>query len=109
MRVAGGRQRVLVGFAAFGVFWGAWGAALPALQRRSGADDGELGLAFVLVGLGALVAMRATGVLRDANLGPSMRLFARNAWSRVLKLMYPSRTRGSLSVCKDEYERSRPH
>jgi MFS family permease len=71
MRVAGGRQRVLVGFAAFGVFWGAWGAALPALQRRSGADDGELGLAFVLVGLGALVSMRATGVLVD-RLGPRL-------------------------------------
>ena len=71
MRVAGGRQRALVGFAAFGVFWGAWGAALPALQRRSGADDGELGLAFVLVGLGALVSMRATGVLLD-RLGPRL-------------------------------------
>ncbi len=56
---------MLVGFAAFGVFWGAWGAVLPALQRRSGADDGELGLALVVVGLGALVSMRATGVLLD--------------------------------------------
>jgi MFS family permease len=71
VRVAGGRQRVLIGFAAFGVFWGAWGAALPALQRRSGADDGELGLALVLVGLGALVSMRATGVLLD-RFGPRL-------------------------------------
>jgi MFS family permease len=66
-----GRHRVLVGFAAFGLFWGAWGAALPALQRRSGADDGELGIALVLVGLGALLSMRATGVLLD-RVGPRL-------------------------------------
>ena len=62
---------MLVSNAAFGVFWGAWGAALPALQRRSGADDGELGLALVLVALGALVSMRAAGVLLD-RLGPRL-------------------------------------
>jgi MFS family permease len=62
-------MRALVGFAALGVFWGSWGAALPAVQRRAGADDGELGLALVLVGVGALVSMRTTGVLRD-RFGP---------------------------------------
>jgi MFS family permease len=71
VRFLGGRQRLLVGFAAFGIFWGAWGAALPALQRRSGADDGELGLALVLVALGAVVSMRATGVLLD-RFGPRL-------------------------------------
>src|SRR5918997_7030172 len=71
MHVAVGGKRVLVGSAAFGVFWGVWGAALPALQRRSGTDDGELGLALVLVGLGALVSMRATGVLLD-RFGPRL-------------------------------------
>lgn len=50
---------------AFGVFWGAWGAALPALQRQTQASDGELGFGLVLVGFGALVSMRATGVLID--------------------------------------------
>jgi hypothetical protein len=35
------------------------------LQRRSGADDGELGIALVLVSLGALVSMCATGGLLD--------------------------------------------
>jgi MFS family permease len=64
-------MRALVGFAALGVFWGAWGAALPAVQRRAGADDGELGLALVLVGVGALVSMRATGVLGD-RFGPRL-------------------------------------
>lgn len=63
------RARVLLGFAALGVFWGAWGAALPAVQRKSGASDAELGLALLLVGLGALLSMRATGVLLD-RLGP---------------------------------------
>ena len=61
------RARALLGFAAFGVFWGTWGAALPAVQRRAGVDDGELGLALVLVGVGALVSMRATGVLIDRS------------------------------------------
>jgi MFS family permease len=71
VRLRSGRHRVLVLFAAFGVFWGTWGAALPALQRRSGADDGELGLALVFVGLGALASMRATGVLLD-RFGPRL-------------------------------------
>lgn len=65
------RTSVLLGFAALGVFWGAWGAALPAVQRRSGATDAELGLALLLVGVGALVAMRATGVVVD-RVGPRL-------------------------------------
>jgi hypothetical protein len=50
MRLRTERNRVLIGFAALGIFWGAWGAALPAVQRRSGASDAELGLALLLVG-----------------------------------------------------------
>jgi MFS family permease len=65
------RARLLLGFAALGVFWGAWGAALPAVQQRSGASDAELGLALLLVGLGALASMRATGVLLD-RVGPRL-------------------------------------
>ena len=38
------RGRVLVGFGCFGVFWGAWGAALPAVREHSRASDGDLGL-----------------------------------------------------------------
>jgi MFS family permease len=64
-------MRALVGFAALGLFWGTWGAALPAVQRQADASDGELGLALVLVGLGALVSMRATGVLGD-RIGPRL-------------------------------------
>jgi MFS family permease len=65
------RARVLLGFAALGIFWGAWGAALPAVQRASGASDAELGLALLLVGVGALLSMRGTGVLLD-HLGPRL-------------------------------------
>jgi MFS family permease len=65
------RARVLLGFAALGIFWGAWGAALPAVQRASDASDAQLGLALLLVGLGALLSMRATGVLLD-HLGPKL-------------------------------------
>lgn len=64
-----GRVRVLVCFAAFGAFWGAWGASLPAIQRSAGVSDAELGLALLLVGLGALVSMRATGALIDRSGG----------------------------------------
>jgi MFS family permease len=65
------RTSVLLGFAALGVFWGALGAALPAVQRLSETSDAELGLALLLVGFGALVSMRATGVLMD-RVGPRL-------------------------------------
>ncbi len=50
---------------AFGLFWGAWGAVLPAVQVSSGSTDGELGTALLMIGLGALVSMRLTGHLVD--------------------------------------------
>jgi MFS family permease len=52
-------------FAAFGVFWGAWAALLPAVQRQTGASKGQLGLALLCVALGALPAMLATGAVLD--------------------------------------------
>jgi MFS family permease len=60
-----GRLRVLVCFAAFGAFWGAWGASLPGIQQRAAVSDAELGLALLLVGCGALVSMRIAGGLFD--------------------------------------------
>src|SRR4051795_10095810 len=63
--VAGGRGRGLGGFAAFGAFWGAWGAALPAVQSHAGVDDGQLGVALLCIGAGALVSMRGAGTLVD--------------------------------------------
>jgi predicted MFS family arabinose efflux permease len=60
-----GRARVLGGFAAFGLCWGAWGAVLPAVQSGAGVDDGELGAALLLIGAGAVVAMRLAGSALD--------------------------------------------
>lgn len=50
-----------VAFAAFGMFWGTWGAALPALRDAAGLTEAQLGGALFCVGLGALPAMLLTG------------------------------------------------
>lgn len=60
-----GRVRVLGAFGAFGAFWGSWGAALPAVQAHAGVDDGQLGVALLCIGAGALVSMRLAGALVD--------------------------------------------
>jgi MFS family permease len=65
------RTRALLGFAAFGLFWGAWGAALPLIQSHAGATDSQLGLALLCIGAGALVSMRPAGALVD-RLGPDV-------------------------------------
>ncbi len=57
--------KTVVGFAAFGLFWGAWGAVLPAIRTGAGVNDGELGVALLMIGLGALASMRFTGHLID--------------------------------------------
>ncbi|MFG1814431.1 MFS transporter [Kribbella sp. NPDC049174] len=57
--------RTVAGFGAFGLFWGAWGAILPAIRTESSVSDGQLGLALLMVGLGALASMRFTGYLID--------------------------------------------
>jgi predicted MFS family arabinose efflux permease len=63
--LAGGRSQVLAGFIALGIFWGAWGAALPGVQRRAGVSNGQLGVTLLLIGAGALISMRATGYVID--------------------------------------------
>jgi MFS family permease len=60
-----GRARALTGFAALGLFWGTWGAELPAVKSHSGADDAALGVALFCIGVGALLAMRPAGLLVD--------------------------------------------
>ena len=67
-----GRVRVLGGFAAFGAFWGAWGATLPAIQSHAGVDDGQLGVALLCVGAGALASMRAAGTVVDRWGAPAL-------------------------------------
>ena len=53
------------------MFWGTWGAVLPAVQQRAGADDGQLGLSLLLIGVGALPALGLAGLLLDRT-GPKL-------------------------------------
>ena len=48
-------------FGVFGVFWGAWAAALPGVQENTGASKAGLGLALALVTVGAVPAMLLAG------------------------------------------------
>ena len=63
------RRVVLTTFAGFGVFWGAWAALLPAVQRTVGLGDGALGLALGALAVAALPAMPLAGRLADRH-GP---------------------------------------
>ena len=55
------RRGPLAAFLAFGVFWGAWAALVPAVQTAVGATKGQLGLALLFVAVGSLPAMLLTG------------------------------------------------
>ena len=48
-------------FAALGVFWGSWAALIPDIKRQAGATDGDLGVAMLVSGVGAIVAMLTVG------------------------------------------------
>ena len=52
-------------FAVFGLYWGAWAASLPAIQRSTGASEAQLGLALLCVATVSLPAMLAAGRLAD--------------------------------------------
>jgi MFS family permease len=54
-----------VAFAAFGSFWGVWGASVPRVQQQAGITNGQLGLALLFVGAGALPAMLLAGRALD--------------------------------------------
>src|SRR3954464_3495948 len=56
-----GPAAAVIAFAAFGAFWGVWGASVPRVQDQAGVSDGELGLALLFVGAGALPAMLLVG------------------------------------------------
>lgn len=60
-----GRVRVLAAFVSFGTFWGAWGVLLPEVQRQARVGDGELGVAVLMIGFGALCSMRLAGAVID--------------------------------------------
>ena len=56
---------LLAGYAAWGVFWGGWGALLPAMKTLSGSSDATLGVVLICVAVGALPAMLVVGPLVD--------------------------------------------
>jgi MFS family permease len=49
------------GFAVFGALWGAWGASIPAIRDQAGVTEGQLGVALLFIGAGALPAMPLAG------------------------------------------------
>lgn len=51
--------------AAFGAFWGTWGAAVARVRDQAGLDDGRLGTALLCISAGALPAMLLTGRALD--------------------------------------------
>lgn len=60
-----GATSAYLGFAAYGLFWGTWGAALPALRDSAAVDESALGIALLFVGAGALPAMLLVGCAVD--------------------------------------------
>lgn len=63
------RLGTLLAFAAFGVYWGAWGVLVPAIKDQVDASVSELGVALLAVGFAALPAMLLTGRVVD-RIGP---------------------------------------
>jgi MFS family permease len=56
---------LLAGWAAFGIFWGGWGALLPAVKSGTGASDGQLGSALLFIAAAALPVMPLMGRVYD--------------------------------------------
>lgn len=59
------QRSAYVAFASFGGLWGVWGAALPTVRHAAGVSVGQLGVALVCIGVGALPAMLMTGPAVD--------------------------------------------
>ena len=68
------RERLapVVALAAFGLFWGSWDALLPAIKQAAAVDNGQLGLALLAVGIGALPLMLVVGPLADRHGRPTV-------------------------------------
>lgn len=61
------RRGLLLAYGVFGLFWGAWAAVLPAVERQVHASDGQLGLALAAIALSALPATAVAGRVADAR------------------------------------------
>lgn len=109
------RRTVLAGYAVWGVFWGGWGALLPAVKSLAGASDAALGVVLLCVAVGALPAMLLVGPLVDRfgnrALGASLGLFglsilgipavlwaAASPWALGLALLLVGATSGAVDV-----------
>jgi len=55
----------IAGFGALGLFWGAWAALLPSVQRATGASKSELGVALLFVAVGSIPSTLLAGWLID--------------------------------------------
>lgn len=98
--------------AAWGVFWGAWGALIPEVKQQLSATTADLGLALVAVPVGAIPAMALTGRLarrrERAGLALSTAVFAlsvaalalvKTPLSLGIVLFAVGVTSGALDVC----------
>jgi predicted MFS family arabinose efflux permease len=56
---------VLLAFAGFGLYWGTWGASVPAIEAHSRSGNGVFGVALAVIGVSALASMRASGLVVD--------------------------------------------
>jgi MFS family permease len=59
------KRGLLIGFAVFGSFWGAWAALLPAVKAQTDVSDGALGLALAVIALTAVPATLVGGRVVD--------------------------------------------
>ena len=108
MRAARG---LLLAFAAFGAYWGAWGVLVPDVKEQVDASVTELGIAFLALALAALPAMLVTGRIVD-RVGPrilplTLVLFglaavlpglAGSVWQLTLALILVGITTGAVDV-----------
>ncbi|MCA1712702.1 MAG: MFS transporter [Actinobacteria bacterium] len=64
-QAAAEKRALLLAFAVFGLFWGAWASLLPAIKQQTGLTDGQLGLALGAVALAALPMGPVAGRIAD--------------------------------------------
>ncbi|MDC0714796.1 MFS transporter [Stigmatella sp. ncwal1] len=102
---------VLLAYGAWGIFWGAWGALLPAVKGATGASERELGLSLLGVATGALPAMLLFGPwvdrLRNRALPLTLAAFAvsvvplglvTSPWALGIALIFVGATSGALDI-----------
>ena len=59
------RRGLLLAFAVFGSFWGAWSATLPAVRTQAHLSDGQLGIGLAAIAFSAVPVMPFAGRLVD--------------------------------------------